>query len=503
MEAGFPPHSLPLTPHGVRMHNATIKELSEVLAARKISSVELTWYLLKRIKALNEKYRCFITLDEEASLKQAQAADGLRAAGAAPALAGIPIAQKDIFCAKGWLTTCGSRMLSSFVAPYDAHVVERFNAAGAVNLGKTNMDEFAMGSSSETSWYGPVRNPWNADTVPGGSSGGSAAAVAARLAPGATGTDTGGSIRQPAALSGICGLKPTYGLVSRYGMIAFASSLDQGGPMARTAEDLALLMNVMAGFDARDSTSLEREREDYARDLAAPVKGMKIGLPKEFFAAGAAPDVVKAVEAAIAEYRRLGCETVEVSLPSMKLSVPVYYVLAPAEASSNLARYDGVRYGYRAPEYSDLNDMYRRTRGQGFGAEVKRRILIGTYVLSHGYYDAYYIQAQKIRRLIARDFTEAFKRCDVIMGPTSPTTAFRLGEKAGDPVQMYLNDIYTIPANLAGLPGMSIPCGFDGKGLPAGLQLVGNYFSEAKMLGIAHQYQLATDWHARAPQGID
>jgi aspartyl-tRNA(Asn)/glutamyl-tRNA(Gln) amidotransferase subunit A len=485
------------------MHNATIKSLAADLAARKISSVELTRHLFSRIKALNDKYNCFITLDEDVSLAQARAADALRAAGGASPLAGIPIAQKDIFCAKGWLTTCGSRMLSNFKSPYDAHVIERFNAAGAVNLGKTNMDEFAMGSSSETSWYGPVRNPWDAETVPGGSSGGSAAAVAARLAPGATGTDTGGSIRQPAALSGICGLKPTYGLVSRYGMIAFASSLDQGGPMARTAEDLALLMNVMAGFDARDSTSLEREPEDYARDLARPVKGMRIGLPREFFAEGAAPGVVKAVEAAIAEYRRLGCETVEVSLPNMKLSVPVYYVLAPAEASSNLARYDGVRYGYRAPEYSDLNDLYRKTRGQGFGAEVKRRILIGTYVLSHGYYDAYYIQAQKIRRLVARDFAEAFKRCDVIMGPTSPTTAFRLGEKAGDPVQMYLNDIYTIPANLAGLPGMSIPCGFDDKGLPVGLQIVGDYFSEPKMLQVAHQYQLATDWHLRIPPGCE
>jgi aspartyl-tRNA(Asn)/glutamyl-tRNA(Gln) amidotransferase subunit A len=394
-------------------------------------------------------------------------------------------------------------MLSNFKAPYDAHVVEQLNAAGAVIIGKTNMDEFAMGSSSETSWYGPVRNPWNTDVVPGGSSGGSAAAVAARLAPGATGTDTGGSIRQPAALSGICGLKPTYGVVSRYGMIAFASSLDQGGPMARTAEDLALLMNVMAGFDARDSTSLEREREDYTRELAKPVKGMKIGLPKEFFGAGAAAGVMKAVEAAIAQYRSLGCETVEVSLPNMKLSVPVYYVLAPAEASSNLARYDGVRYGYRAPEYSDLTDLYKKTRGQGFGAEVKRRILIGTYVLSHGYYDAYYIQAQKIRRLIANDFAEAFRRCDVIMGPTSPTTAFRLGEKMADPVQMYLNDIYTIPANLAGLPGMSIPCGFGEKALPVGLQIIGNYLAEAKMLGAAHQYQLATDWHMRAPKDID
>jgi aspartyl-tRNA(Asn)/glutamyl-tRNA(Gln) amidotransferase subunit A len=381
--------------------------------------------------------------------------------------------------------------------------VERLNAAGAVTLGKTNMDEFAMGSSSETSYYGPVRNPWDLDTVPGGSSGGSAAAVAARLAPGAIGTDTGGSIRQPAALSGICGLKPTYGVVSRYGMIAFASSLDQGGPLARSAEDLALLLNVMAGFDPRDSTSLDREHEDYARELGKPVNGLKIGLPREFFAEGAAPGVVKAVEAAVAEFRKLGCEAVEVSLPNMKLSVPVYYVLAPAEASSNLARYDGVRYGYRAPEYSDLLDLYKKTRAQGFGAEVKRRILIGTYVLSHGYYDAYYIQAQRVRRLIARDFAEVFKRCDVIMGPTSPTTAFRIGEKTDDPVQMYLNDIYTIPANLAGLPGLSIPCGLDGKGLPVGLQIIGNYFAEARMLGIAHQYQQATDWHTRAPRGID
>jgi aspartyl-tRNA(Asn)/glutamyl-tRNA(Gln) amidotransferase subunit A len=484
------------------MHNATIKSLSAELAARKLSSVELTQHFLKRIKTLKDRYNCFITLDEDASLKQARAADGMRAGGGGHPLTGIPIAQKDIFCSRGWLTTCGSRMLSNFKAPYDAHVVEQLNAAGAVIIGKTNMDEFAMGSSSETSWYGPVRNPWNTDVVPGGSSGGSAAAVAARLAPGATGTDTGGSIRQPAALSGICGLKPTYGVVSRYGMIAFASSLDQGGPMARTAEDLALLMNVMAGFDARDSTSLEREREDYTRELAKPVKGMKIGLPKEFFGAGAAAGVMKAVEAAIAQYRSLGCETVEVSLPNMKLSVPVYYVLAPAEASSNLARYDGVRYGYRAPEYSDLTDLYKKTRGQGFGAEVKRRILIGTYVLSHGYYDAYYIQAQKIRRLIANDFTEAFRRCDVIMGPTSPTTAFRLGEKMADPVQMYLNDIYTIPANLAGLPGMSIPCGFGEKALPVGLQIIGNYLAEAKMLGVAHQYQLATDWHLRTPPGV-
>lgn len=485
------------------MHNATIKRLSDDLAARKLSSVELAQHFLSRIKALNGKYNCFITVDEAASLQQAKAADALRARGGAGPLTGIPIAQKDIFCSKGWRTTCGSRMLSNFVSPYDAHVIEQLNGAGAVNLGKTNMDEFAMGSSNETSYYGPVRNPWNTDAVPGGSSGGSAAAVAARLAPGAIGTDTGGSIRQPAALTGICGLKPTYGVVSRYGMIAFASSLDQGGPMARTAEDMALMLNVMAGHDARDSTSIERPREDYTRALGTPLKGIRIGLPKEFFGAGAAAGVMKAVDAAITEYRRLGCETVELSLPGMKLSVPVYYVLAPAEASSNLARYDGVRYGFRASDYSDLTDMYKKTRAQGFGAEVKRRILIGTYVLSHGYYDAYYIQAQRVRRIIARDFAEAFERCDVIMGPTSPTTAFRLGEKAGDPVRMYLSDIYTIPANLAGLPGLSVPCGFDGQGLPVGLQLVGNYLDEAKMLGIAHQYQLATDWHLRVPPGCD
>ena len=485
------------------MQNATIKRLSTALAERKLSSVEATQHFLSRIKALNGKYRCFITVDEEQSLAQARAADQLRAAGRAQPLTGVPIAQKDIFCAKGWLTTCGSKMLANFVSPYDAHVVERLNAAGAVNIGKTNMDEFAMGSSNETSFYGPVKNPWNTEAVPGGSSGGSAAAIAARLAPGAIGTDTGGSIRQPAALSGIAGLKPTYGVVSRYGMIAFASSLDQGGPLARTAEDLALMLNVMAGHDARDSTSLERSAEDYTHDLLRPVGGLRIGLPREFFAEGVAPDVAKAVEEAVRQVRRLGCETVEVSLPNMGLSVPVYYVLAPAEASSNLARFDGVRYGYRAPDYADLEDMYKKTRAQGFGEEVKRRILIGTYVLSHGYYDAYYLRAQKLRRLIARDFAEAFRKCDVIMGPTSPTTAFRIGERADDPVQMYLSDIYTIAVNLAGLPGMSIPCGFDGGGLPVGLQIIGNYFAEARMLNVAHQYQLATDWHDRAPPGID
>ncbi|MBI4193704.1 MAG: Asp-tRNA(Asn)/Glu-tRNA(Gln) amidotransferase subunit GatA [Betaproteobacteria bacterium] len=485
------------------MHNATIKSLSAELAAGRLSSVEVTRHFLRRINTLSKIYNCFITVDEEKSLAAAGAADALRAAGRAQPLTGIPIAQKDIFCAKGWLTTCGSRMLSNFVSPYDAHVVERLDAAGAVNIGKTNMDEFAMGSSNETSYYGPVRNPWNIETVPGGSSGGSAAAVAARLAPGAIGTDTGGSIRQPAALTGISGLKPTYGVVSRYGMIAFASSLDQGGPMARSAEDLALLLNVLAGFDARDSTSLDRPAEDYTRDLARPIAGLRIGLPKEFFAAGAAPEVEKAVGEAIGHLRKLGCETVEVSLPNMALSVPVYYVLAPAEASSNLARFDGVRYGYRAPEYGDLLEMYKKTRAEGFGAEVKRRILIGTYVLSHGYYDAYYIRAQKLRRLIAQDFSEAFGKCDLIMGPTSPSSAFKLGEKAGDPVQMYLSDIYTIAVNLAGLPGMSIPCGFDSRGLPVGLQVIGNYFGEARMLNAAHQYQLVTDWHDRAPPGIE
>jgi len=483
------------------MSNTTLKDLSIRLAAGDCSSVELTREFLNKINILGNDLGCFITVDAERSLTQAKAADARRAAGNAGLLTGVPLAHKDIFCAEGWLTTCGSRMLSNFVSPYDAHVVERCNAAGMVTLGKTNMDEFAMGSSNETSYFGPVRNPWNHDTVPGGSSGGSAAAVAARLAPAATGTDTGGSIRQPAALTGICGLKPTYGLVSRYGMIAFASSLDQAGPMARTAEDLGLLLNVMVGHDPRDSTSLERPAEDYNRDLAKPLKGLRVGLPQEFFAEGLSAGVRHAVEAAVGEYRKLGATVVDISLPNMGLSVAVYYVLAPAEASSNLSRFDGVRYGHRAAAYTDLLDMYKRSRAEGFGAEVKRRILIGTYVLSHGYYDAYYIRAQKLRRLIARDFAEAFKQCDVIMGPTSPTTAFRLGEKSADPVQMYLSDIYTIAVNLAGLPGMSIPCGFDSSGLPVGLQIIGNYFDEARMLNVAHQYQLATDWHQRAPAG--
>ncbi|MEN9783668.1 MAG: hypothetical protein RJA24_1011, partial [Pseudomonadota bacterium] len=409
------------------MSNATLQELSAQLAAKSCSSVELAQDFINKIKELNKTLGCYITVDAARTLAQAQAADVRRAAGKAGALTGVPLAHKDIFCAKGWLTTCGSKMLSNFVAPYDAHVVEQCDAAGMVTLGKTNMDEFAMGSSNETSYFGPVRNPWNREMVPGGSSGGSAAAVAARLAPAATGTDTGGSIRQPAALTGICGLKPTYGLVSRYGMIAFASSLDQAGPMARTAEDLGLLLNVMAGHDTRDSTSLQRPAENYNRDLAKPLNGLRIGLPKEFFAAGMSADVQKAVEAAVAEYKKLGATVVDISLPNMGLSVPVYYVLAPAEASSNLSRFDGVRYGHRAGDYTDLLDMYKRSRAEGFGAEVKRRILIGTYVLSHGYYDAYYIRAQKLRRLIAQDFAAAFRQCDVIMGPTSPTTAFRIG----------------------------------------------------------------------------
>ncbi|BCT66705.1 Asp-tRNA(Asn)/Glu-tRNA(Gln) amidotransferase subunit GatA [Nitrosospira sp. NRS527] len=481
------------------MLNSSLKQFSTLLAAKKISSVELTDEFLKRSRVLNPGYNAFITINEETSLTQARAADMIIASGRAQPLTGIPIAQKDIFCTKGWLTTCGSKMLSNFISPYDAAVVERFNAAGAVNIGKTNMDEFAMGSSNETSYYGPVKNPWDITAVPGGSSGGSACVVAARMAPAATGTDTGGSIRQPAALCGISGIKPTYGLVSRYGMIAFASSLDQGGPMAKSAEDLALMLNVMAGFDTRDSTSLQREVEDYTRDLEKPLEGLRIGLPKEYFVKEINDDVARAVEAAIAEYRKLGAKTVEVSLPNTKLSVPVYYVLAPAEASSNLSRFDGVRYGYRAPEYIDLDDMYRKSRAQGFGAEVKRRILIGTYVLSHGYYDAYYIQAQKLRRLIALDFAEAFKQCDIIMGPTSPTVAFDLGEKSSDPVQMYLSDAYTIAVNLAGLPGMSIPVGFGNKNRPVGLHIVGNYFTEAQMLNVAHQYQRTTDWHFQMP----
>ncbi len=481
------------------MLNATVAELSSALAERQVSSVELAQLFLERIERLDGSLNAFITVDAERTLADARRADARRSQGDAGPLTGIPVAHKDIYCTQGLRTTCGSRMLANFVSPYDAHVIERFAAAGAVMLGKTNMDEFAMGSSNETSYFGPVRNAWRTACVPGGSSGGSAVAVAARMAPAATGTDTGGSIRQPAALTGTCGLKPTYGLVSRYGMIAFASSFDQGGPMARTARDLALLLNAMAGFDPRDSTSIERAPEDYARMLDVELKHLRIGVPEEFFGDGLDADVRARVDEALRWFAAQGARTVPLRLPNASLALPVYYVLAPAEASSNLSRYDGVRYGYRAGEYADLLDMYVRSRTEGFGEEVKRRILVGTYVLSHGYYDAYYLQAQKLRQLIARDFAAAFRDCDVIMGPTTPTTAFALGSKMDDPVQMYLNDIYTIPAPLAGLPALSIPCGFDAKGLPVGLQLTGDYFSEARLLGIAHRYQQASDWHLRLP----
>jgi len=479
--------------------NATLTELSAALEAKRVSAVELTRLHLDRIAKLNGELNAFITVDEARALSDAKRADQKRQKGDSGPLAGIPIAHKDIFCTRGLRTTCGSRMLAKFVSPYDAHVIEQFDAAGAVMLGKCNMDEFAMGSSSETSHFGAVRNPWDKRLVPGGSSGGSAAAVAARMAPAATGTDTGGSIRQPAALTGVCGLKPTYGVVSRYGLIAFASSLDQAGPVAKSAADLALLMNVMAGFDARDSTSLDRPKEDYRRSLNDDLKGVRIGLPKEYFGAGIEPGVRRAVEEAVRWFETQGARRVALELPNSELAVPVYYVIAPAEASSNLSRFDGVRYGHRASGYADLMDMYCASRAEGFGAEVKRRILVGTYVLSHGYYDAYYLQAQKVRRLIARDFARAFEHCDLILGPTSPSTAFAIGAKTDDPVQMYLSDIFTIPATLAGLPGLSIPCGFDKKGLPVGLQLMGNYFSEARLLGAAHRYQQATDWHLRVP----
>jgi aspartyl-tRNA(Asn)/glutamyl-tRNA(Gln) amidotransferase subunit A len=483
------------------MFEKTVAELSAALRRKEISSVELTRGFLERI----DKYRelnAFITVQAERSLAQAEAADERIARGEAGALTGIPIAQKDIFCADGWLTTCGSKILSNFVAPYDATTIDKFNKAGAVCLGKTNMDEFAMGSSNETSYYGVVKNPWNTAAVPGGSSGGSAAAVAARLAPAATGTDTGGSIRQPASLTNLTGLKPSYGRVSRYGMIAFASSLDQGGPMCRTAEDAALMLNVMAGFDPRDSTSVDEPVPDYTQSLNNDIKGLRIGLPREYFSKGLSAEVAKVIETAIAEYKKLGAQVVEVSLPNSQLAIPCYYVLAPAEASSNLSRFDGARYGYRAKGYTDLLDMYCKTRAEGFGAEVKRRIMIGTYALSAGYYDAYYLKAQKLRRLIAEDFRKAFESCDVIMGPTAPTTAFKIGEKSDDPVAMYLSDIYTISVNLAGLPGMSIPAGFAPDGLPVGLQLVGRYFDEARLLNVAHRYQQATDWHQRMPKGF-
>ena len=483
------------------IHDRSLAALAAGLAAREFSSEELARHFLSRIASLDPGLNAFITVDEAKALGAARDADLRLAQGTAGPLTGIPIAHKDLFCAKGWRTTCGSKILSNWIAPYDAHVVERFDRAGAVLVGKTNMDEFAMGSSNESSFFGPVKNPWDRSRVPGGSSGGSAAAVAARLVPAATGTDTGGSIRQPASLCGVSGIRPTYGAVSRYGMVAFASSLDQGGAFGESAEDLAIMLNAMAGFDARDSTSVDRPKEDYRRDLAKPLAGLRVGLPKEYFTNDLAPDVASCVQGAVDELRRQGAVPVEVSLPNQHLAVPVYYVIAPAEASSNLSRFDGVRYGYRAPEYTDLNDLYRKTRAQGFGAEVKRRILVGTYVLSHGYYDAYYLQAQKVRRLIARDFAEAFESCDVIAGPAAPTVAFPIGEKTSDPVQMYLEDLYTISVNLAGLPGLSVPCGFGASGLPVGLQVIGNYFDEARMLQVAHQYQLATDWHRKRPPG--
>ncbi|MDA1107877.1 MAG: Asp-tRNA(Asn)/Glu-tRNA(Gln) amidotransferase subunit GatA [Proteobacteria bacterium] len=484
------------------MHTKTIAELSHALHKREISSVELTRTFIERIKRHNGALNAYVTVTEEQALAQARAADARLKKGEGGPLTGIPLAQKDIFCTQGVKTTCGSKMLDNFIAPYDATTVERFNHAGAVMLGKTNMDEFAMGSSNETSFYGPVKNPWDLSAVPGGSSGGSAAAVAARLAPAATSTDTGGSIRQPAALCGITGIKPTYGRVSRYGMIAFASSLDQGGPMARTAEDCALLLQAMAGFDARDSTSADRPVPSYSAALNDSIKGLKIGLPKEYFGAGLDKKMAQLIEAAIKEYEKLGATVQEISLPNTHLAVPVYYVIAPAECSSNLSRFDGVRFGYRCKAPKDLEDLYKRSRGEGFGAEVKRRIMVGTYVLSAGYYDAYYLKAQKLRRLISDDFKQAFSEVDVIMGPTAPTAAFNLGEKTDDPVTMYLSDIYTIAVNLAGLPAMSIPAGFIGQ-RPAGLQIIGNYFDEARLLNVAHQYQKVTDWHSRVPVGFE
>ena len=483
------------------MHNKTIAELAKDLREGKYSSVELTQAYLQRINK-HKQLNCFITIADEQALKAAKVADTLLASGEANPLTGIPIAQKDIFCTRGVKTSCGSKMLDNFIAPYNATVIESFNAAGAVMLGKLNMDEFAMGSSNETSFYGAVQNPWDNSTVPGGSSGGSAAAVAARLAPAVTGTDTGGSIRQPASLCGITGLKPTYGRVSRYGMIAFASSLDQGGPMARTAEDAALLLQTMAGFDTKDSTSVDKAVPDYSANLSKSLEGLKIGLPKEFFNEGLNNDIAVAIESAVDEYKKLGAEIKEVSLPNMKLAIPTYYVIASAECSANLSRYDGVRFGYRCVDPADLNDLYIRSRGEAFGAEVKRRILMGTYALSAGYYDAYYIKAQKVRRLISEDFNNALSKVDVLMGPVSPTTAFSIGEKTSDPIEMYLADIYTIAINLAGLPAMSVPAGFvDNK--PVGLQIIGNYFAEDRLLNIAHQYQQVTNWHQQTPKGFE
>jgi aspartyl-tRNA(Asn)/glutamyl-tRNA(Gln) amidotransferase subunit A len=491
------------------LHQMGVAELGRALGSKELSSVEITKHLLSRV-ASHEQLGAWLSLDPDAALAQAAAADTRRAGGDTGPLVGVPLAHKDIFVTRDLPTTAGSKMLAGYRSPFDATVVDKLAQAGTVTLGKLNCDEFAMGSSNENSAYKPVRNPWDTTRVPGGSSGGSAAAVAARLVPAATGTDTGGSIRQPASFSGITGIKPTYGVCSRYGMIAFASSLDQAGPLARSAEDCALLLSAMSGFDERDSTSAQRPPQDFhaamlqTREGAGatqPLKGLRVGLPAEFFPAALAADVNGAVRAALAELEKLGATLVDVSLPRTELSIPVYYIIAPAEASSNLSRFDGVRFGHRAKQHGDLLDMYKKTRAEGFGPEVKRRIMIGTYVLSHGYYDAYYLQAQKLRRMIADDFQRCFTQCDVIAGPVAPTVAWKLGDKGDDPVASYLADIFTLPASLAGLPGMSLPAGFGEGGMPVGLQLIGNYFDEGRLLHAAHAFQQATDWHVRAPAG--
>jgi len=478
---------------------ATITEIQQGLAAGQFSSVEITQDCLTRIGLFNDSINCFITITNELALQQAKAADAIIASGNAQPLTGVPLAHKDIYCTDGIKTSCASKILDNFIAPYDATVIEKFNQAGAVMLGKTNMDEFAMGSSNENSYYGPVANPWDFERVPGGSSGGSAAAVAARLAPAATGTDTGGSIRQPAALCGISGIKPTYGRVSRYGMIAFGSSLDQGGPLAQSAEDCAILLETMAGFDPRDSTSIDTPVPDYTKYINQDIKGLKIGLPEEYFAEGLDAGVARVIDGAIEEYRKLGAEIIDIKLPNSGLSIPVYYVVASAECSSNLSRFDGVRFGHRCDNPTDLEDLYKRSRSEGFGDEVKRRIMIGTYALSAGYYDAYYLKAQQLRRLIKQDYEKAFTEVDAILCPVTPEIAFKQGDKTDDPISMYLQDIYTNALNLAGLPGMSIPAGFS-QGMPVGLQLIGNYFEESRLLNLAHQYQQVTDWHLQIPE---
>lgn len=483
------------------MHQLTLAEIARALAAKEFSSEELSSALLARIQTLDPQLHSFITVTADQALEQARAADARRAAGENGALLGAPIAHKDLFCTQGVRTSCGSKMLDNFKAPYDATVVAKLKAAGAVTLGKLNMDEFAMGSANESSHYGPVKNPWALDRVPGGSSGGSAAAVAARLVPAATGTDTGGSIRQPAAFTNLTGIKPTYGRVSRWGMVAYASSLDQGGPLARTAEDCALMLGAIAGFDPKDSTCVDAPVDDYLAALAQPLAGLRIGLPKEYFGAGLDARIGAAVMAVVEELKKLGATVKDISLPNMQHAIPAYYVIAPAEASSNLSRFDGVRFGHRCEDPKDLMDLYKRSRAEGFGSEVKRRIMVGTYALSAGYYDAYYLKAQKIRRLIKNDFVAAFADVDVILGPTTPNPAWKLGAKNNDPVAEYLEDIYTITANLAGLPGLSMPAGFV-DGLPVGVQLLAPYFQEGRLLNVAHQYQQVTDWHKQAPAGF-